>query len=204
MSDLKTEKKSFKLGLTGSIGMGKTTVAGMFLSEGIPVWSADETVNSLYKKNQSGYKIIKSFLPTAINDKGVNKVELSKLVLEDKNLLKRLESEIHPLVKRDRNIFVDRFYNERLLVFELPLLYETEEQRYFDSVLVVTAPKQIQKKRVMKRGFMTKKKFDYLSVRQISNDKKVSMADYVIDTNVEISMLRETVKNFIDALRKKI
>ena len=196
--------KGYKLGLTGSIGMGKTTVSKVFANAKIPVWNADKVVEELYKKNATGYKIIESLVPEAIGTNSVDKRTLSAAILKNKSLLKEIEERIHPLVKKSRDGFIDKYSSRPLIVFEIPLLYETKSDKWLDAVLVVTAPKRVQKARVMKREAMTKQKLDFLLSRQLNENRRLSKADYIINTDVDINDLRAKVKEFIKKLEKNV
>ena len=196
--------KVYKLGLTGSIGMGKTTVAKVFSKAKIPVWNADKVVENLYKKNAEGYQIIASIVPEAIDSNSVNKTRLSDAILRNKILLREIEEKVHPLLKKSRDQFIDKFSRRPLIVFEIPLLYETKSDKWLDAVLVVTAPKRVQKARVMKREAMTEEKLDFFLARQLKESVRLSKADYVINTDVGMNELRAKVKEFIKQLEKNV
>ena len=204
MSEHSKHTKSFKLGLTGSIGMGKTTVAKEFLLANIPVWNADDVVANLYKKDGLGYGLIQSIVPTAVDMMGVNKKKLSAAILEIPGLLEKIEDNIHPLLIENRHQFIDKFFKESLLVFEIPLLYETKSDDWLDAVLVVTAPKSVQKHRVMKRKGMTKEKLNFLMSRQVPEEVKISRADYILNTNIDIQDLKNKVKHLIDEIKENV
>ena len=193
-------KRNFKLGLTGSIGMGKTTVSNIFKKNDIPVWSADTVVHELYEPNAAGTSVLKDLLPEVISENGVCREKLSGLIVKKPNLIKIIETKVFPLVKLNRDSFIKQHEKKSLLLFDIPLLYETNANLWLDSVLVVTAPKEIQKKRVMDRDGMTKGKFEFFLSNQIPDKVKCERADYVINTHVTLSMLEKTVKQLIQYL----
>lgn len=196
------KKKPFKLGLTGSIGMGKTSVSLEFLKFDIPVWSADDVVYSLYKKDNKGYNIVKNLVPNAVSNIEVNRDVLSKVLIEDENLLKVLEKSLHPLLELDRRQFHKKYSNQDIILYDIPLLFETDAHFWLDSVIVVTAPFSVQKKRVLSRKNMTEKKFQYILTKQMSDQEKIKKADYIINTDSDLLALQETVKKFIEMIKK--
>jgi len=176
----------FILGLTGSIGTGKTTTAGMFAEAGALVWSADEAVNRLYGPGGGGEEAVRRICPEAVPKPGfgVDKDKLKLCLKQDTGLLSRLEAAIHPLVARDRNEFVRaaELDGADLVVAEIPLLYETGGETGVDAVVVVTAPENTQRHRVLSRGTMTETEFEGLLQRQMPNGEKMRRADFVIES----------------------
>ena len=156
------------IGLTGSIGMGKTETSKIFLSYGIPVYDADKAVHNLYGPNKKGSLAIKNIFPNCINEDGsVNREILSKEVLDNKEKIKSLEQIIHPLVAEDRKIFFYENRNAKIIILDVPLLFETGGQKDVDYIIVVDAPDTVQKERVMARPNMTEEKFHkIISCRQ--------------------------------------
>ena len=199
MNELKV-KMNFKLGLTGSVGMGKTTVSNIFREHNIPVWSADSVVHQLYKPNAKGTAVIHEIFPDVISEKGVCRKKLSRLIIQKPRLIKTIEKKIFPLVKLNRDEFIKQNNHKILLLFDIPLLYETNAHLWLDSVLVVTAPKKVQQKRVMDREGMTKKKLDFLLSKQLPDKNKCDRADYVINTHVPLKILNQTVRRLINDL----
>ena len=176
-----------KIGLTGSIGMGKTETGKIFSEFGFPLYNADNAVHRLYTPGQKGAEKIKETFPTAINPDGsVNRENLSKEVLGDTEKIKILEGIIHPLVGEDREIFFLENTNAHAVVLDIPLLFETGGEKYVDIVVVVDAPKDIQEKRVLSRPNMTKEKFKKIIAEQMPNELKKEKADFVVDTSVGI------------------
>lgn len=191
------------IGLTGSIGMGKTETSKIFLSYGIPVYDADKAVHNLYGPNKKGSLAIKNIFPNCINEDGsVNRDILSKEVLGDKEKIKSLEQIIHPLVAEDRKIFFYENRNAKIIILDIPLLFETGGHKDVDFVIVVDAPDAVQKERVMARPNMTEKKFRKIISQQIPNHVKKDKADFIIDTSVSISNAKTQVKNIIEKINK--
>ena len=174
------------LGLTGSIGMGKTTAANAFRSLGVCVYDADYTVHSLMKSGGTAVaEILKVFPGTSMNG-GINRQALVTVILSDKEKLTKLEGILHPLVKEKKNAFlaINARRNERLVVLDVPLLLETGGENQCDGVVVVSAPTIVQKRRVLMRPGMTIEHFQMILDRQIENNRKCRMADFVVQTGL--------------------
>ena len=192
------------IGLTGSIGMGKTETSKIFLSYGIPVYDADKAVHNLYGPNKKGSIAIKNIFPNCINEDGsVNREILSKEVLDNKEKIKSLEQIIHPLVAEDRKIFFYENRNAKIIILDIPLLFETGGQKDVDYIIVVDAPDTVQKERVMARPNMTEEKFHKIISQQIPNHVKKQKADFIIDTSVSINHAKTQVKNIIEKINKR-
>ena len=189
-----------KVGLTGSIGMGKSTVADMFKSFGYPVFDADKAVHDLYERGGAGINIIKSFYPAAVVNSAVNRDKLRSYIVENPDKIRELEGLIHPLVKKLRDDFLKINQNKELLVFDIPLLFETGLNKTMDITVVVSAPYHVQHKRVMSREGMTERIFSGLLAKQISDDEKKTMADIVIKTDESLNMTKSKVKDLISSL----
>ena len=189
-----------KVGLTGSIGMGKSTVADMFKSFGYPVFDADKAVHDLYERGGAGINIIKSFYPAAVINSAVNRDKLRSYIIENPDKIRELESLIHPLVKKLRDDFLKINQNKELIVFDIPLLFETGLNKTMDITVVVSAPYHVQHKRVMSREGMTERIFSELLAKQISDDEKKTMADIVIKTDESLNMTKSKVKDLISNL----
>ena len=189
-----------KVGLTGSIGMGKSTVADMFKNFGCPVFDADKAVHGLYEKGGAGIDIIKSFYPAAVVNSAVDREILRSYIAENPDKIRELETFIHPLVKKLRDDFLKINQNKELLVFDIPLLFETGLNKTMDITVVVSAPYHVQHKRVMSREGMTERIFSELLAKQISDDEKKTMADIVIKTDESLNMTKSKVKDFISSL----
>lgn len=190
---------SFLLGLTGSIGMGKSTTADMFREAGVPVWDADATVAKLYAKGGAAVAPLSALNMGLIQNDAVDRVALKNWVKTDPNALNRLESLIHPLVAADRAKFIDDHAGQSLIVCDIPLLYETGADQWLDAVLVVTTDAQTQKARVMARAGMDPELFDQILVRQMPSSEKTARADYVIETN-SFEGARKAVHDLINDL----
>ena len=190
---------SFLLGLTGSIGMGKSTTADMFREAGVPVWDADATVAKLYGKGGAAVAPLSALNMGLIQNDAVDREALKNWVKTDPNALNRLESLIHPLVAADRAEFIDDHAEQSLIVCDIPLLYETGADQWLDAVLVVTTDAQTQKARVMARAGMDPELFDQILVRQMPSSEKIARADYVIETN-SFEGARKAVHDLINDL----
>ena len=191
------------LGLTGSIGMGKSTTADMFEAEGIPVYDSDAAVHALYAKGGAAVDLLEAEFPGVKNDKGeIDRQKLSAYVIEDEAALKRLEQIVHPLVFQTRLEFMERHkkQNSPLVVFDIPLLFETGSDAAVDKILVVTAPLDVQKERVLEREGMTVEKFHAILKKQMPDVKKRERADFIIDTSQGIEKARESVISIISIL----
>lgn len=186
------------LGLTGSIGMGKSTTAGMFRDEGVPVWDADAAVHRLYAKDGAAVPAIKHAIPQAVVDGAVDRMILKQCIAADPALIERIESIVHPLVAADRAAFLAR-QDAPLVVFDIPLLFETGAETWLDSVLVVTAPPAVQKQRVLARGQMDAAMFARIRARQMPDAEKRGKADHVIAT-LTLDDTRAAVRDLIARL----
>lgn len=191
------------VGLTGSIGMGKSTVLAMFAAEGAAVWNADDAVHRLYAKGGQGVAVIGARFPEAIVEEAVDRTILARLVLDDAQALADLEALVHPLVSIDRARFLDCAVREGadIAVLDIPLLFEKEYQSFFDAVVVVSAPADVQRARVLARPGMTTQKFRSILMRQTPDAEKRRRADYIIDTSASIAKTKAAVKAVVAALK---
>ncbi len=189
---------TWKLGLTGSIGMGKSTTAQMFRDEGIPVWDADATVHRLYSSGGLAVEPIRAIFPEAIVDGAVSRPALKRIISADPTALSQIEAIVHPLVASDRAKFVSESTAD-LVVFDIPLLFEGQNQAWLDSVLVVSCPPEVQKERVLSRGTMTEAEFEMIRSRQMPDSEKRSLADHVIET-LSLDGTRADVRSLISEL----
>lgn len=173
------------LGLTGSIGMGKTTTAKMFAKYGIPVWEADTSVHKLYSKEGEAVELFKEKFPSSIVNNEVNRAELKKLINDDERNLKTIETLIHPLVSNDRKRFVKAAEKKNipLIVLDIPLLFEKGHEKSVDYIVVVSVTKETQRKRVLKRNTMTSEMVEKILKIQMSDAEKRQKADFVIITD---------------------
>ncbi|MDR7033800.1 dephospho-CoA kinase [Mesorhizobium sp. BE184] len=188
------------LGLTGSIGMGKSTTAKMFAKAGVPVHDSDETVHRLYAGK--AVPLIEAAFPGVASDGAIDRTELSHRVLGNAAALKRLEEIIHPLVRADADAFVagHRKAGAPLIVLDIPLLFETGGESRVDRIAVVSAPAEIQRRRVMARPGMTAQKFEAILARQVQDADKRAKADFVIDTGHGLRAARAQVEKIIASL----
>ncbi len=178
------------LGLTGSIGMGKSTTAGFFRAAGVPVWDADATVERLYGPGEAGARALADLVPDAVSAAGVDRAALRRMISRDRGLLGAIEARIHPLVAADRAAFLEGNANAALVVLDIPLLFETGADRLVDRVLVVTAPAEVQRARVMERPGMTEEAFARLLARQTPDAEKRARADHLIHTDRGVEAAR--------------
>ena len=167
------------LGLTGSIGMGKSTTAAMFRARGVPVWDADAAVHRLYGAGEAGARAIAATFPEVVTDGAVDRARLRALIARDPTVLSRIEAIVHPLVAADRAAFL-RDAAAPVVLLDVPLLFETGLA--VDKVVVVTAPPEVQRARVLDRGTMTEAAFDDILSRQMADADKRARADYIIET----------------------
>ncbi len=189
-----------RLALTGSIGMGKSTVAGMFERAGVPVFDADAVVRRLQGPEGALVKKIEQRFPGTTGPGGVDRDELSKRVLQDPDELAALEAIVHPAVHHERTRFIVENGDARALLFEIPLLFETGGGEAFDKVIVVSAPAPVQRERVLSRRGMTEAKFEALLARQMSDEEKRRHADFVVDTNGDLSTTEAQVREILACL----
>jgi dephospho-CoA kinase len=188
------------LGLTGSIGMGKSTTARMFREAGIPVHDSDEAVHRLYAG--AAAPLIEAAFPGTVVDGKVDRKRLAVRVLSDEHALRRLESIVHPLVREDANAFLasHRQGGAPLVVLDIPLLFETNGRARVDKVVVVTADPEIQRARVMARPGMTAEKFDSILSQQVPDADKRRQADFIIDTGLGMDHARREVSRIVTML----
>jgi dephospho-CoA kinase len=191
---------SFVLGLTGSIGMGKSTTARMFADEGLPVWDADATVHRLYQPGQPAALIIARQYPSAMNrDGSVNRPLLRALINEDPSVLDVLNQAVHPLVAEDRAAFLAS-ETAPIVLLDVPLLYEIGLDADCDAVAVVSVPPDLQRARVLARG-MTEEEFEMILSRQIPDAEKRARATYIIPTT-SLEAARQAVKDVLVDIRR--
>jgi dephospho-CoA kinase len=194
---------TFRLGLTGSIGMGKSTTAAMFADEGVPVWDADAAVHRLYAPGQPGALAIAAIFPMAIDSDGqVSRPSLRVLVLADPTALDRVNAAVHPLVRQDRAAFLATHAKNPVVLLDIPLLYESGLSDACDAVAVVSAPAEVQRARVLARG-MTEAEFALILSRQMPDADKRARADYVIPTT-SLEAARAAVKDVLSDIRQRI
>ena len=193
---------AIKIGITGSIGMGKSTVSSIFRNNNIKVWDADFEVHNLYKNGKDGYNSIISIYPELKDKVEINRKKVSNLLREKKIDLKLIEEIIHPLLIRSREEFIKKNKKDKLLIFDIPLLYETKAYIWLDYVINVFCSKKSQIERLKKRENFDVKKINYLISKQISVNQKNKKADYVINTDQDLKQVERQVINFIKTMRK--
>jgi dephospho-CoA kinase len=189
-----------KIALTGSIGMGKSTVARMFEHAGIPLFDADAVVRRLQGPGGALVDRIAARFPATVHGGILDREKLLQLVLEDPEQLATLEAIVHPAVRAAREEFIDKHRASLALVFEIPLLFETGGEVEFDKVVVVTAPAEIQRRRVLDRPGMTAEKLESILTRQIPDEEKRRRADFVIDTGTDLSTTEAQVGQILSCL----
>lgn len=191
------------LGLTGSIGMGKSAVALMLRELGVPVFDADATVHRLQGPNGVLLPAIEAAFPGTTGPNGVDRPALGAQVFGNPEALARLEAIVHPAVADERATFMLEHAGEAIVVFDIPLLYEKGHGPGLDAVIVVSAPAEMQRTRVLARPGMTPEKFAQILALQVPDAEKRARADHVIDTGVTLAETREQVAMLVAALRQK-
>ena len=185
------------LGLTGSIGMGKSTVAAMFAAEGVPVFDADAAVHRLQGPGGRVVAAIEAAFPDTTGPGGVNRTALAEAVLGDEAATRRLEAIVHPAVGEERAVFLEEHTGAPLVVFDVPLLFETGGDARVDKVAVVSAAAAVQRARVLARPGMTEARFAAILARQLPDADKRARADFVIDTGATLDATRAGVRRVI-------
>ena len=186
-----------KIGLTGSIGMGKSTTAKMFRDEGCPVFDADAAVHALYEKGGEAVPIIRSVFPDAIKRGAVDRAVLGRYMRDDPLQLEVLESFIHPLVNKAREAFFKDNKDAAIVVLDVPLLFEAGLEKHVNYIVVVTAPEQVQRKRVLAREGMSPELFESLLARQILDEDKRRRADALVFTDKGLENARKQVQKIL-------
>jgi dephospho-CoA kinase len=198
-------ERPFLVGLTGSIGMGKSETARMFARLGVPVYDADAAVHSLYEPGGAAVPVIAEAFPGTVSDGRVDRTELTKRVTADKDAFKKLEMIVHPLVGQHQRQFLSEAAKEgaELVVLDIPLLFETGGNERMDAVVVVSAPHHIQRERVLARPGMTPDKLDHILSRQVPDAEKRAKAHFVVETEHGLDHAFEQVKTIVEALHQK-
>ena len=179
--------------MTGSIAMGKTTVSNMFRDLGVQVWCADNEVNQLYKINGAATKVFSKELPSVVTKTGVDKNKLRSLIHKDNTILKKVEQIVHPLLEHSKVNFVRSNRDLPLIVFDIPLLFETQQEKNFDAVLVVTASESTQRKRVLNRKNIREQDFLLIKRNQMNEQEKTKRADFLINTDKSLLETKQAV-----------
>ena len=193
------------VGLTGSIGMGKSTTAAMFAAEGAPVYDADAEVARLYAPGGAAVAPLEAAFPGVSKDGAINRAELRQRVLGDPAALKRLEGIVHPLLGASRADFFRRAHEAGapIVVLDIPLLFETGGERNVGAVVVVSAPEHVQRERVLAREGMTGDQLDVILAKQLHDTEKRARAHYVVDTGKGMDAARDQVRAILADLRAK-
>lgn len=193
---------SFVIGLTGSIGMGKSHTAKLFAAEGCPVWDADAAVHRLYSKGGLAVEPMGAVFPDAIDDGAVSRDRLKAIIAGDAAALKRIEAVVHPLVAQDRAEFLAQHPDE-IVVLDIPLLFETGAADRMDAVVVVSIDAEEQRRRVLERGTMTEAQFETILAKQVPDADKRRQADYIVLTTTSDEARRQ-VREILADIRAKL
>ena len=189
-----------RLAITGSIGMGKSTVARMFERAGVPVFDADAVVRELQASDPQIIASIGRRFGGTVSDGVLDREALSRAVLSSPAELDALEAIVHPAVQAARSRFIEENADRSALLFDIPLLFETGGEDAFDKIIVVSAPADIQRKRVLARPSMSREKFEAILGRQMPDEEKRRRADFVIDTSVDLSTTERQVGDILACL----
>jgi len=193
------------VGLTGSIGMGKTETAKMFARLGAAVWDADAAVHRLYEKGGAGVEPIRARFPEAVVDDAVDRVRLSAAVVDDHAALRELEEIVHPLVRDDEHAFRAQAVKDgaEIAVFDIPLLFETGRTDLFDAIVVCAAPETVRRARVLARPGMTAEKFEAIRAKQAPEEVKRAGADYLVHTDAGLDAAFREVETIVADLKRR-
>lgn len=193
---------SFVVGLTGSIGMGKSTTAQLFADEGCPVWDADAAVHRLYAQGGLAVAPMQAIFPEAIEDGAVSREKLKAIIAGDASALKRIEAVVHPLVAQDRAGFLARHPDE-IVILDIPLLFETGAADRMDAVVVVSVDAAEQRRRVLGRGTMSAAQFETILAKQTPDAEKREKADYIVLTTSPAEARRQVREILADIRGRK-
>ncbi|MGV6871463.1 dephospho-CoA kinase [Pseudochelatococcus sp. B33] len=195
---------TFVLGLTGSIGMGKSTTADFFRKQGVPVHDSDAAVHGLYAGRAA--PLVEAAFPGVVVDGVVDRKRLGERVLDDPQALRRLEAIVHPLVREEEQAFLDSARREGapLVVLDIPLLFETGAEGRCDAVVVVSAPPEVQRARVLARPGMTEEQFERIHVKQMPDAEKRRRADFVVDSSRGLDEAEAQVRDIISAIAGRV
>lgn len=187
------------LGLTGLIGMGKSTTGRMFADEGALLWDADAAVHRLYARGGAAVETLREAFPDVVVDGAVDRTRLAEALGRDETAFKRLEAIVHPLVAQDRaqDLAAARAEGVRLAVLDIPLLFETAGDAFVDAVVVVTADPEVQAARVLDRPGMTRERFEAILARQTPDAEKRRRADFLVDTGRGLDAARDQVREIV-------
>lgn len=193
----------YLIGLTGSIGMGKSLTASLFHDEGVPCYDADAAVHALYEKGGAAVAPIGALVPEAIIDGRVDRAILGQHVLKDGDKLKALEAIVHPLAGQQQMQFLhdSEAANAPVVVLDIPLLLETGGEKFVDSVVVVSAPFEVQRSRVLARPGMSEERFNDILAKQVPDDEKRKSAAFIVDSSISVEDARGQVRAILDTLK---
>jgi dephospho-CoA kinase len=193
--------RPFIVGLTGSIGMGKSTVGQMFVEEGVPLFDADAAVHELQGPDGALVEAIEALFPGSTSSDGVDRQKLGAMVLGDAAALQRLERLIHPAIGEMRLAFLEKHRDRPLILFDIPLLFEKSGAKGVDHIVVVSAGEDDQRDRVLARPGMTKERFEQIKALQLPDAEKRQKADSVIDTSLPHAETRQQVRKLVQKLK---
>ena len=198
-------RRPFLVGLTGSIGMGKSETAKMFAKLGVPVYDSDAAVHRLYQKGGAAVAEIEKAFPGCVAEGSVDRAALTRVVTADKARFQELERIVHPLVAREQQTFLQQAMaaGAEMVVLDIPLLFETGGHDRMDAVVVVSAPADVQRARVLARPGMSAEKLDHILARQVPDAEKRARAHFVIETDKGLDHAFEQVKEVVKALHKR-
>ena len=195
----------YLIGLTGSIGMGKTQTAALFEQEGVPRYDADAAVHALYEVGGAAVEHIGEMFPEAVRDGAVDRAVLGQIVLKDAAKLAALERAVHPLAGATQVDFLNAQIaaGETHVLLDIPLLFETGGHEFVDCVVVVSAPPEVQRARVLARPGMTEEKFEDILTKQVADSDKRGAADFIVDSSVSVADAHRQVKEILAELRDR-
>jgi len=189
------------LGLTGSIGMGKTTTAALFREAGVPVYDADAAVHALYAPGGAAVAPVEAAFPGVVVEGAIDRAKLSERITADPSGLKRLEAIVHPLVAAERTAFLRSAKDSDVVVLDIPLLFETHAEGMVQAVVVVSAPEALQRSRVLARPGMSEDKLAALLARQTPDAEKRRRADFIIETDAGVEAAAQRVAEILATVR---
>ena len=195
----------FLIGLTGSIGMGKTQTASLFKAEGVPCYDADAAVHALYEKGGAAVAPIGELCPEAIVDGKVDRAILGRVVLKDADKLKQLEAIVHPLAGQSQIDFLaaEEQNKTHLVLLDIPLLFETGGDGFVDCVVVVSATAELQRARVLARPGLSEERFEDILAKQVPDAEKRQRAEFVVDSSISIEDAHRQVRDIIEQVKAR-